>query len=318
VGGNVSAITPSTGVAVAADAARALANVWQIDDESVDRRTESLRLGEEAGASAVWVDTQGGSLRGDGVNGEEYRQSETSESLGVDRRISFDEGYNTTGVVYTHDQSHADLSNGNADVRGESVGVYSSWVSNQGVFADVVARVGRLCNSYASYDAFGTTYGRYRAPSSSLAVRVGKRFQGRNGMYIEPQVQAAYGSVGAIGYNASNNVRFDVNRNHTFFSRAGVLAGKAFSLATTVNGDVYARASMLHTVGDRPDLTASLDGGSLPVVTSARHATTGEVGVGAHVALPRRLSVFAEVGDSSRAGSVAGGWRASAGLRLSF
>lgn len=312
------AITPATGVMVAADAIRALSNVWQRDNEPVDRRSESLRLDQDAEASALWVDTNGGSLRGSTEEGRSYRQSETSVSLGVDRRSSFDQGYNVTGMVYTHDQSHADLQDGTADLQGSSVGVYSTWVSSHGVFADAIARLGQLRSSYVSTDAFGTTAGRYRPSFSSLSVHVGKRFQGASGSYIEPQVQAAYGSVGRISYSASNNVRFDVNKNHAFFSRAGILVGRSFSLSTRVSGDMYARASVIHTVGARPDLTAALDGGVLPVVLPARHATTGELAADGEVSLAGRWRAFAEVERASRADVVAGGWRASAGVRYSF
>jgi outer membrane autotransporter protein len=297
---------------------RASANVWQQDDESIDRRSESLRLDDDADAPALWVDTNGGSFRGSAVDGQTYRQSETSVSIGADRHTSSDQGYSTTGIVYTRDQSHADLQNGSANMQGSSVGLYSTWVSNQGAFADVVARIGRLRNNYVSADAFSSAAGRYGSTSSSLSVRVGKRFRGARGEYIEPQVQAAYGSLGASSYSASNNVRFEVNGNHTFFSRAGILAGRTFSLATTVIGDVYARAAVIHTVGDRPDLTASLDGGSLPVVLPARHATVGELAAGGQIVLKGQWRAFAEVGSTSRADAVAGGWRASAGLRYNF
>ncbi|QRN55600.1 autotransporter outer membrane beta-barrel domain-containing protein [Dyella caseinilytica] len=316
--GVAAVITPSTGVMVAADAARVLSNIWQVDDEPIDRRSESLRLDEDANASALWVDTNGGSLQGSTVDGRTYRQSETSVSIGADRRTNVDLGYNTTGLVYTHDQSHADLQNGTADLQGSSVGLYSTWVSNQGMFADVVARVGQLRNSYVSTDSFGTSSGRYRPSSSSLSVRAGKRFRGEHGRYIEPQVQAAYGSMGSSSYSASNDVRFDVNKNHTFFTRAGVLAGQTFSLSTAISGDVYARASMIHTVGDRPNLTASMDGGSLPVVLPVRHATTGELAAGGQIELQGQWRAFAEVDRASRTDAVAGGWRVSAGLRYSF
>lgn len=311
------AVTPSTGVLVAGDAALALANIWQIDERAVSRRSESLRV-EDSTDSALWVDTDGGDFSGNGSYGRTYRQTATSASIGAEKQADFDGGHSAAGLVYTHTQSHASLQEGRADLRGDSIGAYGSWNSSQGMFADVVARVGRLRDSYSSADAFGTTAAQYSTHAASVSVRAGRRFQGARGGYIEPQVQAAYGSIGASSYTANSGVRFNVNSNHTFLSRAGVLAGQTFSFTPAASADVYARVAVVHTIGDRPDITASLDGGSLPVVLPKRHATTGEAAVGGYVAWAGRWSVFAEAGRTSRNDVVAGGWRASAGVRLSF
>jgi outer membrane autotransporter protein len=311
-------MTPSTGVLVAGDAALALSNLWQIEEQAVSRRSESLRLGDTSSASGVWVDTDGGDFEGSSTDGRSYRQSVTNASIGAERQIDVDDGRDAIGMVYTHTQSNASLQNGRAALSGDSLGAYGSWIPYQGMFLDVVARAGQLRNSYSSMDAFGSTSGRYRARAASLSVRTGRRFQGSRGGYIEPQVQAAYGSIGRNSYTASDNVHFDVNQNRTFLSRAGVMAGKAFSLAPTLTADVYARVALVHTIGSRPDITASLDGGSIPVTLPTRHATTGEAAIGGHVALAKRWSAFAEAGRTSRSSALAGGWRASAGLRLSF
>ena len=311
------AVTPATGVLVAGDAALALANIWQIDERAVSRRSESLRV-EDSAESALWVDTDGGDFDGNSSYGRTYKQTATSASIGAEKQADFDGGHSAAGLVYTHTQSHASLQEGRADLHGDSIGAYGSWNTSQGVFADVVARVGRLRNSYSSADAFGTTAGQYSTRAASVSVRAGRRFQGAHGGYIEPQVQAAYGSIGSSSYTANSGVRFNVNSNHTFLTRAGVLAGKTFSFTPLATADVYARVAAVHTIGDRPDITASLDGGSLPVVLPKRHATTGEAAVGGHVAWAGRWSVFAEAGRTSRNDAVAGGWRASAGVRLSF
>ena len=312
------AITPATGVLVAGDAMLALSNLWQIDERAVSRRSEALRLDDAPTGSAFWADTDSGSLKGDSADGRSYRQDASNVSAGAEWRADADQGRSTIGVVYTHAQSRAHLQNGSADLRGDSVGIYGSWNAGGGWFADATARTGRLSDSYTSRDAFGVTSGRYHARASSVSVRAGRRFRGEHGGYIEPQVQAAYGSIGAIGYTASNRVRFDADRNHTFLSRAGVLFGQSFFLGPTLTGDAYARVAVVHTVGDRPDLTASLDGGSLPLVLPARHATTREVALGGRVAFGLTWSAYAEAGHASRTDALAGGWRASAGFRVNF
>jgi outer membrane autotransporter protein len=316
--GSKVAITPATGVLVAADAVRAASNIWQVEEEAVSRRSESSRLGDPSSASGLWVDTEGGDFEGGSNDGRPYRQSETSTSIGAERQIDSGNGDATAGLVYTHTDSHATLQNGNATLSGDSLGAYGTWNFARGWFADTVARVGQLRDSYASVDSFGTAGGRYRARAASLSGRMGRRFQGARGFYIEPHVQAAYGSIGSSNYTASNNVRFAVNQNHTFLTRAGVLAGKTFVLSSVITGDVYARASAIHTVGGRPDITASLDGGSIPVVLPTRHGTAGEAVAGGRLALARKWSVFAEAGRTSRDNAVPGGWHAAAGVRVAF
>jgi outer membrane autotransporter protein len=312
------AVAPSTGVLVAADAAFALANVWQIDDQAVSRRSESARLGQVSGASGAWMDTDTGDFTGQTGDGRSYRQRRTNVSIGAERLSEFDGAQNALGLVYTHTDSHASLQDGSADLRGDSIGVYDSWNSRHGVFADATVRVGQLRDSYTSTDAFGSTSGHYRPLAASVSARAGWRYRDEGGGYIEPQVQAAYGSIGSSSYVASDQVHFDVSRNRTFLTRAGVLIGQTFAPVAAVTGDMYLRVSGVHTVGSRTNLTASLDGGSVPVSLPSRHGTAGEVAVGAHIALAGRWSVFAEAGQVSKSDAVAGGWRASAGVRASF
>ena len=312
------AVTPSTGVLMAADAAFALANVWQIDDQAVSRRSESARLGQVSGASGAWMDTDTGDFTGQTGDGRSYRQRRTHVSIGAERLSEFDGEQNALGLVYTHTDSHASLQNGSADLRGDSIGVYDSWNSRHGVFADATVRVGQLRDSYTSTDAFGSTSGHYRPLAASVSARAGWRYRDEGGGYIEPQVQAAYGSIGSSSYVASDQVHFDVSRNRTFLTRAGVLIGQTFTPVASVTGDMYLRVSGVHTAGSRTDLTASLDGGSVPVSLPSRHGTAGEVAVGAHMAVAGRWSVFAEAGQVSKSDAVAGGWRASAGVRASF
>ncbi|MFC4763735.1 autotransporter outer membrane beta-barrel domain-containing protein [Dyella koreensis] len=311
------AIAPSTGVLVAGDAALALSNLWQIDERAVSRRSEAQRMDESVGSSAFWIDADNGNLKGDGSEGRTYRQNTTSTTAGTEWRIDMDQGRTAVGLAYTHVQSRANLQNGAAELRGDSVGLYGTWNTSKGLFADAVARVGRLDDNYTSRDTFGITSGRNRARAASVAVRAGRRFEGRRGGYIEPQVQAAYGSVGPSAYTASNRVRFEVDRNHTFLARAGVLFGKTLFLSPAAIGDVYARVSMVHTIGNRPDITASLDGGALPVALPTRHATTRELAVGGRVAA-EAWSAFVEAGHASRTDALAGGWRAAAGVRVRF
>lgn len=315
---NSAAVTPSTGVLVGADAAFALANIWQIDDQAVSRRSESARLGQVSGASGAWMDTDTGDFTGQTSDGRSYRQRRTNVSIGAERMSEFDGEHNALGLVYTHTDSHASLQNGNADLRGDSIGVYDTWNSRRGVFADATVRVGQLRDSYTSTDAFGSTSGHYRPLAASVSARAGWRYRDEGGGYIEPQVQAAYGSIGSSSYVASDQVHFDVSRNRTFLTRAGVLVGQVFAPSASVTGDMYLRVSAIHTVGSRTHLTASLDGGSVPVSLPSRRGTGGELAVGAHIALAGRWSLFAEAGQVSKSDAVAGGWRASAGVRASF
>jgi len=312
------AIAPSTGVLVAADAALAMANLWQPDERAIARRSEALRTDEAAVDATFWADADGSNLRGDGSADRTYRQSATSASAGVEWGVPFDGGHGAVGLLYTHAQSRATLQGGSADLRGDSMGAYGTWNTHDGWFADATARVGRLHDSYASRDSFGTAAGRYDTHAASVGVRAGRRFQLGGGAYIEPQVRAAYGTLGPSSYTASDRVRFEVGHNRTFQSRAGVLAGQTFTWTGGVGGDAYVRLGVAHTIGSRPDITASLDGGSLPVALPTRHDTVGEASAGVRLAFGHAWSAFAEAGRSSRTDVVAGGWRASAGFRWRF
>lgn len=316
--GAAAAAKAATGALVAGDAALALSNLWQIDQRAAFRHSESLRLGEAATGSTFWADTDSDGLKGDGSEQRTYRQSAANTSAGAEWRTDAAGRRSALGVFFTHAQSRADLQNARADLGGDSVGAYGTWSAVNGVFADAAARVGRLGDSYRSVDPFGMTLGRYHARAASIAARAGRRISVGRGGYFEPQLQAAYGVVGSSSYTASNRVRIEVGRHRTFQSRVGLLGGHTFALPDGLVGDVYARVAVVHTVGNRPDITAALDGGSLPVTLPVRHDKTGEATIGAHVGLHGAWSAFAEAGRTSKSDVVAGGWRASLGFRWSF
>jgi len=308
----------ATDALVAGDAALALSNLWQVDQRAAFRRSESLRLGEASTGSTFWADEDSDGLKGDGSGQRTYRQSAANTSAGAEWRKDADGRRSALGLFYTHAQSRADLQNGRADLGGDSAGAYGTWSAANGVFADAAARIGRLSDTYRSPDALGMTLGRYHAQAASIAARAGRHIDVGHGGYIEPRVQAAYGVVGRSSYTASNRVHIEVGRNRTFQSRVGVLGGHTFAFADGLVGDVYASVAVVHTVGHRPDVTATLDGGALPVTLPARHDTAGEATVGAHVGLAGAWTAFAEAGRVSKSDQVAGGWRASVGFRWSF
>lgn len=316
--GTAAAAKAASGALVAGDAALALSNLWQIDQHAAFRHSESLRLGEASTGPAFWADADSDGLKGDGSEQRTYRQSAANTSAGTEWHTDAAGGRSALGLFYTHAQSRADLQNGRADLGGDAVGAYGTWSKANGLFADAAARVGRLSDSYRSLDAFGMTLGRYHAQAASIAARAGRRIDVERGGFIEPQLQAAYGVVGSSSYTASNRVHIEVGRNRTFQSRVGVLGGHTFALPDGLVGDVYARVAVVHTVGNRPDVAAALEGASLPVTLPVRHDTTGEAMVGAHVGLHGAWTAFAEAGRTSKSDVVAGGWRASLGFRWSF
>jgi outer membrane autotransporter protein len=70
-------------------------------------------------------------------------------------------------------------------------GLYGTWVNKDGWYADLVTKGQYFDNSYDTYGLFDD-HGSYNSWGAGVSLEIGKRFQFKNGYFVEPSVQASY------------------------------------------------------------------------------------------------------------------------------
>ncbi|MGA7440506.1 MAG: autotransporter outer membrane beta-barrel domain-containing protein [Luteibacter sp.] len=312
-----SAIRPANSVLAAGEAAAMTSDLWLIDDQTLARRADAFR-NDISHVNGVWMDGSQGNSAGSASDDQAHRRPWTTRNVGLDTAWETDQGSNLSGLVYSHAESDAALNEGRAHQHDHALGLYDTWLSNQGYFLDANVRFGRAASTYRSVSSTGEVIrGGLGSHAASAAVTAGYRLGTTESGYIEPQVQLAYGTVSGATHHASNGVRFRRARFASMSSRAGVWFGKGVPLPHAAMADVYGRLSVVHRADDGVQLEASYEGGTLPLDLQPRHTTALEAALGARVAVSPRVSGFVE-GARTSGDRLANGWRATAGLRVAI
>ena len=140
-----------------------------------------------------------------------------------------------------------------------SVAAYGTWLADNGMFADVIARVAK---ADADMTVDGVYKGKLENMAYSLSGEFGWRFDLNDQFYAEPQVEATYTYIDSDKMTLAGNgetYNYQVEGFDSFIGRMGVLAGMK---CPNQKGDVYVRASVVHEfLGD-----ATIKGGQTAVL----------------------------------------------------
>jgi len=183
---------------------------------------------------------------------------------------------------------------------------YGIWMAENGMFADVIARVG-TSDTDMTVKGFDTSID---TMTYSLSGEFGWRFDLPQNFYVEPQAELTYTYVDGDKFSVSS-AKFDVDELHSVIGRAGVLAGWKFSDL----GDVYVRASVLQEFCGDTEITG-LNGRSA-VYKEDGSDTWFEYGIGANVKLTDNAYVWADI-ERTEGAEIDEEWRGTIGVRFSF
>jgi outer membrane autotransporter protein len=317
-GGDVAGILPSETVQTTADAADSIVNLWKISGQASLQRPRGQLGNTGSDQSNAWARVDAGELTAHTTYSRRYRQNYHGVTVGADRSFALGNASSSLGYSAGHVRSTAHYAQGRGELTATTLGLYGTWNADNGAYLLLGASASSLENRYSARDSQGRDIsGRYRTEAGQAYAEGGYPFKLGNGYYIEPQLGLAAGSVRGSRHTTANGVLIKQDKLDTSYARTGVAVGRTLQ-GVRLQGNVYARASALHYLGDNLDITASKDGGSIAPDTADRKGTGGEFTLGADVNLgSKRTGLFFEASTASGM-EVKQHWGVQLGLRHSW
>ena len=144
------------------------------------------------------------------------------------------------GGFVGHSQANIDFNNhyGNGKVKGQAIGVYGTYMADNGVYLDTIAQYSRL-----TADSNHTEKHRYNA--YTLSSEIGKQFQLAGAWTVTPQVQLAWTHI---------NGKEKEDSLSAISSRVGLRLAKTFELSQGWKLQPYAEANAITTRHHHSDI----------------------------------------------------------------
>lgn len=274
---------------------------WRQENNDMNKRLGELR--DSKGEHGVWARM----VRGE-VEYESIKNQYNYYQIGYDEKLSTDPNW-TVGMFLTRTEGNSTFRTGSAENNHTGVGVYGSYLKDDGSFIDLVAKYARIDSDFNASGGVGS--GDYNTNGYSISAEYGKRFEQGNGFWIEPQVELTYGTVGAVDYTTSNGAKVRQEGMDSLVGRVGFSIGKDIK-----DGNIYARASYLYDFDGESEVTMSHSGIS-DVYEQDLGGGWFEVGLGANINLSDATHLYFDV-EKTYGGDVATPWQWSAGMRWTF
>lgn len=274
---------------------------WRQENNDMNKRLGELR--DSKGEHGVWARM----VRGE-VEYESIKNQYNYYQIGYDEKLSTDPNW-TVGMFLTRTEGNSTFRTGSAENNHTGVGVYGSYLKDDGSFIDLVAKYARIDSDFNASGGVGS--GDYNTNGYSISAEYGKRFEQGNGFWIEPQVELTYGTVGAVDYTTVNGAKVRQEGMDSLVGRVGFSIGKDIKA-----GNIYARASYLYDFDGETEVTMSHSGIS-DVYEQDLGGGWFEVGLGANINLSDATHLYFDV-EKTYGGDVATPWQWNAGMRWTF
>lgn len=271
----------------------------------VRKRMGDLRSSN--GKNGVWARYDGGRLESDAGLKNDFNTFQAGfDTMPLDNGVRF-------GVAASYTWSDTDFARGEADMDAFGLAAYGVWMGDNGMFADVVARVAKASNDMTIDSVYK---GDLDTVTTSLSGEFGWRFDLARTVWIEPQIEATYTHAGAEDLTLSNGVNaatYEIGDFDSLIGRAGFATG--FTCPNN-RGEVWLRASAVHEfLGDREIYART--GDNTNSLKQDGKDTWFEYGIGANFNLSESTYLWADV-ERTSGGIIDQEWRATIGVRYGF
>ena len=151
-----------------------------------------------------------------------------------------------------------DYSVGTGDVRSYHLGVYGTYMANNGFYVDGLVKYMHMKNEFNTVTGGGLGVdGSGNTNGFSIGVETGKRFYLENadtGWYLEPQGQLTYSHQNSASVHASNGLQTKLGSYDSTLGRASIIAG--YSITKGKNPiDVYLKTGYIREFSGKTHYT---------------------------------------------------------------
>lgn len=264
----------------------------------VRKRMGDVRAME--GTTGVWARYDGGRLSATGLENDF-----TTIQVGGDTLVP-----NTNfrvGLAASYTKGDNDFRRGSADLDAYMLTGYGLWMAENGMFADIVARIAKAENDM-KVDG-GTKSGKLDNTAYSLSGEFGWRFDLSNQYYVEPQAELTYTYVNSEDLDLGV-AQYKFDSMTSFLGRVGVATGIK---CPNNKGDVYFRVSAVHEF----DGDAKIIGANGTSLTQDGKDSWVEYGIGANFNLTPTTYFWGDL-ERTAGATLETDWRMTVGVRHAF
>ena len=158
-----------------------------------------------------------------------FDQSNSGEEVGLDFAIS-DEF--KAGALFAKSQANQSLDGNESDssqIRGDTSGVYGTWISSSGLYVDASYRWMTFNDRLHAPTGYASIHG----DADAFNLEVGKTWTLQNGLQIAPQFQYTLTKVDNINAQTGNLAGFQSTGDDASRARLGVMFSKAYTPASS-------------------------------------------------------------------------------------
>ena len=274
---------------------------WRHDMNDLTKRMGELRTSPEGVGS--WVRLYGSEQE---YGSQNLEARNTSIQVGSDLDVGA--GWKV-GAAFSYTDGSATYDEGDADSKSYGLGIYGTWIAQNGQFVDLIAKYSRMSTDFALNGMTGD----YDNNAYSVSAEVGWHLKLGEAAFIEPQAELTYGQVIGASFTTGNGVKVEQDDFDAFIGRVGVRTGFPFP---ENKGLVYLRASVLHDFEGESSAVASLisDRSVRSDIRDDLGGTWCEFGLGANYNLTKNAYTYVDL-EKTTGGEVKENWRWNVGMR---
>jgi outer membrane autotransporter protein len=294
-------IAQSTTVDAISHMQSAAALSWRQEDATLSKRLGDLRQGD--GDQGFWVRLNRGEFKYDNAKNQNNFFQMGYDKAGGDWHY---------GAAISRNSGKTTYGDATAKNRSLALTLYGTWLGDKGHYADIVLKEGRLSNDYDIHAPIGFTHGQYKTWSSSISAEYGREIAMGDKAYFTPQAQLSWLRIAGKDYTTANGIAISQDSQSSTIGRLGFELGSKLG----DNGNMYAKASVLHDFGGSADTRLSYNGVSTSYSNDLGD-TWYEAGIGFNLKTKDNSYLYADV-SKAFGGDYKTPWQWNVGMRWTF
>ncbi|MDR3629965.1 MAG: autotransporter outer membrane beta-barrel domain-containing protein [Desulfocapsaceae bacterium] len=237
---------------------------------------------------------------------------------GYDHQFRFDGGRFSIGALAGGGQSRIySMRDGSGTIDNNQIGAYATWILDNGIYVDLIGRHFWFRHDYR-LEPLGSLLPETGSSSNtawSLDVETGKRFDFKDGWYLEPQAELNWLRNSRAGFTSSLGNRITLESGQTVNGRLGLAGGKVLKSDSGRLTQLYGRLDWSKDLNS--DGRVAINGNSFDAVKDDG-SWIAAIGVQTAGGEQNRLQFYTEVEAGLGSPAVKQDWGVNVGLRWSF
>ena len=276
--------------------------MWRYTNDTLRKRLGDLRA-ENRADDGVWLRTYHGKLDGDSFTNNYH-----TYQLGYDKTV---DEY-TYGLAFERSEGNMSYSNGSGNTDLNAFSLYGTYLGEDGQYADLVLRAGRLNHEMDTYGEFGENSD-YDNNAYSISLEYGRQQNYDDGWFATPQAQVTFGRMNSADFTTSRGTKVNADSMNSLIGRLGIDVGRNVDNGSSY----YMKLGAFREFAGERDISMRAANGDYDSRSYDYGDTWFEIGIGGQLQAGDNTYVYCDA-ERSFGGDIDKKWQINAGVRYSF